>query len=147
MVCVAWQHSHGGQTPSLFEDGVKSVNNTLLRAKFEHTFAIFTFYSRSRGISFITTSFLRTAEEQEKLFKEGKSGCDGKTRISKHQKGRARDIVIIDKNGNPIWDYITDYDVLGELWEQLGGKWGGRWFKEGKTKFNDLYHFEDEEIT
>jgi len=27
----------------------------------------------------------------------------------------------------------------------MGGVWGGRWYKEGKTPFDDIYHFEDGE--
>ena len=121
------------------------MNNTILRSNFEYKFALLTFYARTFGISFITTSFLRTAEEQNKRFKKGKSLCDGYKKISKHQLGRARDIVIIDSEGNPIWEHIPEYDRLGKLWEQIGGVWGGRWYKEGKTPFDDIYHFEDGE--
>ena len=121
------------------------MNNTILRSNFEYKFALLIFYARTFGISFITTSFLRTAEEQNKRFKKGKSLCDGYKKISKHQLGRARDIVIIDSEGNPIWEHTPEYDRLGQLWEQIGGVWGGRWYKEGKTPFDDIYHFEDGE--
>lgn len=120
----------------------KKVSNTILRAKFEHTFALFTFYAWSKGIRFFTFRFLTTTQEQKKLFNEGKSNCDGVINVSKHQKGRAKDIVIIDKDGKDVWGHIPEYDILGELWEQLGGIWGGRWYIEGKTKFDDCYHFE-----
>jgi len=125
------------------------ANNTLLRAKFEQLFSILTFYSRSKNILFITFRFLVTAEEQNKLYQQGRTkpgkiitNCDGYKKVSAHQRGRAKDIVIIDSTGKLIWDHVPEYDILGELWEQTGGKWGGRWFKEGKTKFDDCYHFE-----
>lgn len=119
------------------------MNNTLLRAKFIYKFALFILLAKiTRNIDFIITDFIRTAENQNKRFKEGKSLCDGYKKISYHQKARAIDLVIIDKVGNPIWEHVKEYDILGEIWKSLGGRWGGDWFKEGKTKFNDVYHFE-----
>jgi hypothetical protein len=43
-------------------------------------------------IDFAITDGLRTKEEQQRLFKEGKSKCDGINNISKHQEGKAIDI-------------------------------------------------------
>jgi len=121
------------------------MNNTLLRAEFNYKFALFTLSAVIiHKINFIVTDFIRTAIEQNKRFKEKKSLCDGYKKISKHQKARAKDLVIIDKKGNPIWEHIPEYDKLGEIWSSIAGKenWGGTWFKEGKTTFNDIYHFQ-----
>jgi peptidoglycan L-alanyl-D-glutamate endopeptidase CwlK len=43
-------------------------------------------------IDFAITSGLRTAEEQQELYKQGKSKYDGINSISKHQEGKAIDI-------------------------------------------------------
>jgi len=119
------------------------MNNTLLRAEFNFKFAQFTLYAIGvKKINFIITDFHRTAIQQNKRFNEKKSLCDGHKKISYHQKWRAKDIVIIDKNGNPIWGHTPKYDILGEIWKALDGRWGGDWFKEGKTKFDDVYHME-----
>jgi len=120
----------------------EEMNNTRRRWEFILKFSMFTVLAEIHGIHFIPTSFLRTAEEQKKLYKAGKSLCDGYKKISKHQLGRAMDIVIIDENNNPVWEETLEYEILGDLWKKLGGTWGGDWYKEGKTKFNDQYHFE-----
>ena len=112
-------------------------NNTLKRADFNYKFAILTIYAKLRGIKFICTSYTRTAEEQNRLFKEGKSQCDGYKKISMHQKDRARDIVIITDKAKPIWKRTEDYETLGKFWVGLDGVWGGN-FKS----INDPYHFE-----
>lgn len=118
-------------------------NNVLLRARFGHEFSKFTLYAFDiKGIRFIVTDFHRTAGEQNKRFKKGGTLCDGHKKISYHQKRRAKDIVIVDENGTPIWKYIPEYDVLAEIWKALRGRWGGDWYKKGKTTFNDIYHFE-----
>jgi len=112
------------------------------RINFEYNFAVLTLRAKVKNIRLITTSFLRTAPQQLKLFIQKRSNCDGYKSKSKHQLGRARDLLIIDKVGLEVWDHVPEYDILGETWESLGGTWGGRWYKDGKTKFDDCYHFE-----
>jgi len=123
-------------------DEAKEMSNTRRRWEFILKFSMFTILAEMHGIHFVPTSFYRTAKEQEKRFKAGKSLCDGRKKISKHQLWRAMDIVIIDEDNNPIWEGILEYEILGDLWKKLGGTWGGDWYKEGKTKFYDCYHFE-----
>jgi len=89
------------------------------------------------GIPLLCFYYHRTAEDQNRLFKEGKSNCDGYKKISKHQVWRAMDFVILDDDGKCIWNHEARYEVLGEIWESLGGTWGGRW-----DSLKDLYHFE-----
>ena len=73
----------------------------------------------------------RTRERQVELLAEGKT----KTLNSKHLQGLAIDLVLIDENGKPDWNF-EHYIPLGEYWEKLGGIWGGRW------KLKDGVHFE-----
>ena len=118
-------------------------NNSLLREEFGYKFALFTIYAKViYGINFIITDFHRTASEQYGRFKEKKSLCDGFKKISYHQKRRAKDLVIINSRGKLIWEYTPEYDILAKIWKELKGRWGGDWFKQGKTTFNDIYHFE-----
>ena len=124
-------------------------NKSLYRSKYEQNFSIFTFYAHSKGISFYIYRFLVTAKDQNEKYQQGRTkpgniitNCDGYKKKSNHQSGLAKDVIILDKTGKEIWDHIPEYDILGEIWERLGGKWGGRWYIEGKTKFDDCYHFE-----
>ena len=55
-------------------------------------------------------SGFRTVEEQQKLFKQGSSKCDGVNKISKHQTGNAVDIVPYPIN----WEDINKFcEVAG----------------------------------
>lgn len=89
-------------------------------------------YARALGLTPEVSSSYRSCEQQWKLYKQGRSsagnvitwapGC-----MSWHTHGRAVDLNL----GNVSADY---YRVLGEYWESMGGKWGGR--------FRDDVHFE-----
>lgn len=89
-------------------------------------------YAFSRGYSVVIDWVLRDAETQNRLFKEGKSKCDGYKVKSKHQLGLAADLYILDNAGNIVWDKKI-YEELHEVWERLGGKKMIEW---------DLGHFE-----
>jgi peptidoglycan LD-endopeptidase CwlK len=82
-------------------------------------------------------AYYRTAEEQHKLFLEGKSKCDGYQRRSKHQDWLAVDLGIVNAEGTDFLWTDPRYAKLGELGESLGLTWGGRWDSLG-----DVYHFE-----
>lgn len=58
---------------------------------------------------------LRTVEEQEALFKAGKSKVRGKN--APHCQGRALDICPVDDNGKPLWN---DTKKFAELRKELG---------------------------
>jgi len=82
----------------------------------------------------------RTPEEQYKLFLESKSKCDGTTIKSAHQSWLACDLGILNDDGTDFLWSDPRYEKLGELGENLGLTWGGRW-----TSLGDIYHFEFKE--
>ncbi|NWG72753.1 MAG: M15 family metallopeptidase [Parvularculaceae bacterium] len=96
----------------------------------------------------IVTQGLRTDEEQAALWAKGRTAPGPKVTNAKpghsyHNYGLAFDIAVV-KNGRPTWDdkvsvdgdETPDYVEVGEIGEQLGLEWGGRW------KFRDLPHFQ-----
>jgi hypothetical protein len=74
----------------------------------------------------------RDVEVQARLVNEGKSW----TMKSKHLKGQAADLLIFNDDGTFVTDGNDErYEQLGEQWERLGGKWGGRWKKKDSVHF------------
>ncbi len=108
------------------------MNNAEKRVKFFQLIAQLILDCKNSGIELMPTCYHRTIDEQIRLFKQGKS----KTLKSKHLNWLAMDFVLI-KNGEPVWSRTQEYEKAGEIWESLGGTWGGRW-----DKLNDIYHFE-----
>jgi peptidoglycan L-alanyl-D-glutamate endopeptidase CwlK len=87
---------------------------------------------------------LRTAEEQNELFKKKRSKCNGYTTKSKHQSGLAFDIYIYDaKTKTANWDKSKLTEVAqhilkiadDEFKTQLN--WGGNW-----KSWKDYPHFQ-----
>jgi len=111
---------------------------TELRITFFIKICWFVILARLRGIRLLPTSFIRTDEEQARLFEAGASDCDGVHTRSKHQDGRAIDFVIY-KDGKTVWPHVPEYDTLGKIWRRLGGTWGGDWKNDER---DDVYHFE-----
>ena len=111
-------------------------SNTALRAEFVEMLGLLFSYATRIGCRLILTSVHRTAEEQKRLFDEGKSKLDGYVKKSRHQLWRAVDVCIIDDQNRPRWEH-DDYARLGEYWKSIGGTWGGDW-----VSLNDVYHFE-----
>jgi hypothetical protein len=76
---------------------------------------------------------------QELLFYNKKS----KLTQGKHNDRLAADLIIY-KDSTPISE--TDYRIIGEKWEEMGGRWGGRFGvkkEEYATKIGwDADHFE-----
>lgn len=95
-------------------------------------------------IPFIVTSTLRTQEEQDALYEQGRTK-PGKivtwTHRSKHIEGKAFDIAIL-KNEKPVWDLkvdvnddeIPDYQEAAEIGRNIGLRAG--------ADFKDYPHFE-----
>ena len=91
------------------------------------------------GLSFIFTCTFRSQEEQNELYKQGRSKPGLKvtwTTNSRHTDRDAFDIAIV-KDGKPVWDVkvnvnineIPDYLEAGQIGESIGLVWGGRWGK------------------
>lgn len=96
------------------------------------------------AVDFIVTCTRRTQAEQEALFAQGRDK-PGKivtwTLKSKHIDGTAFDIVIM-VNGKPDWNVTNpDWNLAGEIGEQAGLEWGGRWHKSP-----DFPHFQLREV-
>jgi len=104
-------------------------------------FSLLALFAYINKIEFIIFWFHRTAEEQKKLFEDGKSKCDGVKKKSRHQNWRAIDLAIIE-GGKCIWHGTSKYELLGRFWKLLGGTWGHDWYKNKETDFDDIYHFQ-----
>ena len=84
----------------------------------------------------------RTIKEQQKMYERGVSRCDGVNNKSKHQLGKAIDIMVYDENGKGTWkkDY---YIEVAKAFKQkakeldINIRWGGD-FKS----IVDMPHFE-----
>jgi len=99
-----------------------------------------------KGVRLRFTHTLRTIEEQNYLYSQGRSRSgsiitNAKGGQSIHNYGLAFDIVILlDEDGNgtfekAVWNGKHFNFVANEL-ESLGFEWGGRW------KFKDAPHFQ-----
>ncbi len=83
----------------------------------------------------LKTGGLRTAEEQNKIFKSGNSRCDGYEKKSYHQSGLAIDFVPYVNGlytwGNK-WSFLAIKKAVDKAWKDLvhGNyylHWGGYW--------------------
>jgi len=86
---------------------------------------------------------IRTAEEQNKLFHDGKSKLDGYKKKSKHQSGNAIDVYAF-VDGRASWkpEHLTHVaTAMLAAASELGVvlHWGGHW-----RHFLDMPHFEVE---
>ena len=92
---------------------------------------------------------MRTPEEQNQLFKDGYSKCDGYLKMSKHQSGNAIDLnVFVGSrivNNKEMLCVVAGvmFSCANELNIKL--RWGLDWDSDGDIRdntFNDMYHFE-----
>ena len=93
----------------------------------------------AEGLTFKVTSGNRTQAEQDALYAQGRTTPGAKvtwTRRSRHIGGRAIDITLFQGDRNPVWD-SRHYDRAGQIGEELGLVWGGRW-----KRTPDRPHFE-----
>lgn len=84
----------------------------------------------------------RSAEEQDALFASGRTVpgpilTNARGGESSHQKRIAWDAVPT-QNGKPLWSDEQKFAVMGEVAEELGIKWAGRW----RGKLREMCHFE-----
>ena len=73
------------------------MNQTEKRIEFFYRYCLFFLEAYHRGINLCPYSYHRTAQEQEKLYKAGKSRRDGYNDRSKHQDWEAIDAVHYEK--------------------------------------------------
>lgn len=104
---------------------------------------------------------LRTDQDQNKLYKAGKSQRDGYTKRSKHQPslidgyGKAVDIFAYDPDtGKATWDEdiltaISDHILCIAEEKGVELRWGNDWDRDGipvqsdpDERFSDMPHFE-----
>lgn len=93
----------------------------------------------AEGLTFKVIQGRRTPAEQAALYAKGRTAPGPKvtwTLKSRHLTGRAIDIALF-QGKNVVWE-SKHYTRAGEIGEELGLIWGGRW-KGGKT---DKPHFE-----
>ena len=116
------------------------MTNTAKRCRFLQLLALLIQKVTLEGIEFIVWTFYRSPVDQSYLYQQGRTrpgkiitNCDGTLVRSKHQDWLAVDILII-KDGSDQWTKTPEYEHLGEIWQSLGGRWGGNW--------NDYFHFE-----
>jgi peptidoglycan L-alanyl-D-glutamate endopeptidase CwlK len=91
----------------------------------------------AEGLTFKVIQGRRTAQEQAALYAIGRTKPGRKvtwTLKSRHITGRAIDIALF-QGKNVVWE-SKHYTRAGEIGEELGLKWGGRW------KTPDRPHFE-----
>jgi LAS superfamily LD-carboxypeptidase LdcB len=99
------------------------------------------------GTPIIITQTLRTKEEQDALYaqgrtKPGKIVTKARGGESYHNYGLAFDVALV-VGKRIVWDKNDlnknnkdDWQEIGELGESVGLEWGGRW------KFKDVPHFQ-----
>jgi peptidoglycan L-alanyl-D-glutamate endopeptidase CwlK len=93
----------------------------------------------AEGLNFKVIQGRRTQAEQDALYAKGRTKPGPKvtwTRNSRHLTGRAIDLALF-QGKNVVWE-SKHYNRAGEIGEELGLVWGGRW-RGGKT---DKPHFE-----
>ena len=104
------------------------MNLSLRQCEFTHALALLIIRIASKGYQVKVQELNRTVETQTQYVKDGKS----KTMNSRHLQNLAADIVLF-KDGRPVWEGES-YRQFGEYWEELGGRWGGRFGLEDKPE-------------
>lgn len=86
--------------------------------------------AKQKGWNFKITSALRTFEEQDALFaqgrtKPGKIVTNARSGASNHNYGTAFDVTLFN-GSQPVWNSPL-YKALGAIGEEIGLEWGGNW--------------------
>jgi peptidoglycan L-alanyl-D-glutamate endopeptidase CwlK len=84
---------------------------------------------KNQGITIIVTGTLRTYEEQDALYAQGRTAPGKRVTnapggYSLHNFGYAFDIAVV-KDGKAIYDDVDAYNRVGEIGKSLGLEWGG----------------------
>jgi hypothetical protein len=98
---------------------------------------------KEQGIVIIPVQTLRTIEEQNKLYAQGRTIAgkivtNAKGGASYHNYGLAFDVAVVE-NGKINWTPVL-YDKVGEIGKSIGLEWGGD-FKKIKDKPHFQYCF------
>jgi peptidoglycan L-alanyl-D-glutamate endopeptidase CwlK len=93
------------------------------------------------GINVKITTGLRTYQEQDDLYAQGRTAPGPKVTnapagYSWHNFGVGWDFVVFDADGNPLWESPL-MEKCGRIAESLGLEWGGHW-----TGFQDTPHIQ-----
>ncbi len=95
------------------------------------------------GVAVLITQGLRTVQEQDDLYAQGRSNpgkivTNAKGGQSWHNFGLAFDIVVLDSVGKAEWDTAhPGWKEAAKIGKSLGLEWGGDW-----KSFKDLPHFQ-----
>jgi LysM repeat protein len=95
------------------------------------------------GVAVLITQGLRTVQEQDDLYAQGRSKpgkivTNAKGGQSWHNFGLAFDIVVLDSVGKAEWDTAhPGWKEAAKIGKSLGLEWGGDW-----KSFKDLPHFQ-----
>ncbi|WP_082131139.1 LysM peptidoglycan-binding domain-containing protein [Geobacillus sp. T6] len=94
------------------------------------------------GINVIITQGLRTVEEQNELYaqgrtKPGKIVTNAKGGYSYHNYGLAFDFAVLNDDGSVNWKVDEQWKRVGAIGKSLGLEWGGDW-----DSFKDYPHFQ-----
>jgi peptidoglycan LD-endopeptidase CwlK len=89
---------------------------------------------QKKGHPMVVVQGLRTVEEQQALFAQGRTKpgkivtyADGVKVKSNHQSGRAADLTFLTPDFQVTWK--GPWSLFGDEAERLGLRWGGRWVK------------------
>lgn len=101
--------------------------------------------AHGEGIFLIMTEGLRTIQEQNALYEQGRSKpgkivTNARGGYSYHNYGLAFDICVCDIVGEklvPNWSVNQRWKRVGEIGKKLGLEWGGDW-----VNFRDYPHFQ-----
>lgn len=114
-------------------------------SSFEQKAAALEAAMRAAGYPVVRTGGKRTAEEQARLYAQGrtqpgkrvtgKSGAPGDE--STHQLGTGLDFAFLGPDGQPSWDETHPWDVLGSKAKELGLEWGGDWTSVDRAHVQD----------
>lgn len=125
---------------------ISSRNNKIissLNPKMQPLVIRFLELAEQNGIPLVLTSGLRSNEEQERLYQQGRTTpgnivTHARPGTSKHNYGLAVDVAFLNNKQQPHWSGSNDlWERIGNLGESVGLKWGGRW-----SGFQDKPHFE-----
>ncbi|MDE3837949.1 peptidase M15 [Bacillus methanolicus] len=94
------------------------------------------------GINVIITQGLRTIEEQNALYaqgrtKPGKIVTNARGGYSYHNFGLAFDFAVLNADGSVNWNVDVKWKRVGQIGKSLGLEWGGDW-----KDFKDYPHFQ-----